>query len=86
MNKPEVDAPKPEREPPKDREGNPALVDAGEAARLCDVSESMLYKLNAAGNMPAPVRIGSLMRWKRKDIMGWIDEGCPTGGWKKTRK
>jgi predicted DNA-binding transcriptional regulator AlpA len=46
----------------------------------------MLYKLNAAGRMPTPVRLGSLMRWRRKEIMEWIDAGCPTGGQKETRK
>ena len=86
MNKPEMDAPKPEREPPRDREGDSALVDAREAARLCGVSESMLYKLNAAGKMPTPVRLGSLMRWKRRDLLEWIDKGCPTGGPGATRR
>ncbi|MDR1745523.1 MAG: helix-turn-helix domain-containing protein [Planctomycetota bacterium] len=64
------------------REGESALVDAKEAARLCCISESMLYKLNTAGKMPAPVRLGSLLRWKRRELLEWIEAGCPeeTGG------
>jgi excisionase family DNA binding protein len=71
----------PERKRSMHGEDESPLVDAKEAARLCSISESMLYKLNAAGRMPAPVRIGTLLRWKRRDLLEWIDAGCPTDGW-----
>jgi predicted DNA-binding transcriptional regulator AlpA len=88
MNRPEGngDEPKPEKASPDCREGESALVDAKEAARLCRISESMLYKLNAAGRMPKPVRLGSLLRWRRRDLLEWIDAGCPTGRPKRSRK
>ena len=63
-----------------------ALVDVKEAARMCSISASMLYKLNVAGQMPAPIKLGTLLRWKRQDILGWIDKGCPTGKPKRLRK
>ena len=74
------------REPPANRESDSALLDAREAARLCRVSLPMLYKLNASGRMPCPIKIGSLMRWKRKEILTWIDAGCPAGQPGKTEK
>jgi excisionase family DNA binding protein len=76
----------PAREAPANREGESPLVDAKEAAGLCRISESMLYKLNAEGRMPAPVRIGSLMRWRRREILDWIDSGCPDDGREGLRK
>ena len=63
-----------------------ALVDVKEAARMCSISASMLYKLNVAGVLPKPIKLGKLLRWKRQDILEWIDQGCPTGKPKRTRK
>ncbi len=65
------------QETPANREGESAMMDAREAAKLCSFSESMLYKLNRAGKMPPPIRIGALLRWKRSDVVRWIEEGCP---------
>jgi excisionase family DNA binding protein len=77
MTKSEEGDDSPAREAPVNREGGSPLADAEEAARVCSISESMLYKLNAAGKMPAPVRIGSLLRWKRRELLEWIEAGCP---------
>lgn len=68
------------------REEESVLVDVKEAARLCGISRSMLYKLNSAGRMPKSIRLGTLVRWKRKDIMAWMENGCPTGAVKKRCK
>ena len=70
----------------KDGENETALLDVKEASRLCSISAPMLYKLNAAGNLPAPIKIGKLMRWRRKEILKWINAGCPVGSKGKTRK
>ncbi len=72
MTKPECGG-----DPPENREDDSALVDAREAARLCRISPPMLYKLNADGKMPPPIRLGKLMRWRRKEIVEWIEKGCP---------
>ncbi|MCD8350431.1 MAG: hypothetical protein LUC93_07465 [Planctomycetaceae bacterium] len=71
--------------PPQGRrtDGEPAhvgaekgLVDVNEAARLCMISASMFYKLNAAGRTPHPVKLGKLLRWRRMELLDWIDAGC----------
>ena len=62
------------------------LVDVKEAARMCSISASMLYKLNVAGVLPTPLKLGKLLRWKRQDILEWIDQGCLTGKPKRSRK
>ena len=70
------------QESPENREGESAMVDVKEAARLCCFSESMIYKLKRAGKMPPPIKIGALMRWKRRELLEWIEAGCPEDGWK----
>jgi len=56
---------------------DPALVDVRTVAAMCGCSTRHIYRLAAAGRMPAPVRLGALVRWNRKTIESWIDHGCP---------
>ncbi|MGB2985218.1 MAG: helix-turn-helix domain-containing protein [Phycisphaerae bacterium] len=46
------------------------------AALLGGCSTRHIYRLADAGRMPRPVRLGSLVRWRRAEVMGWIDGGC----------
>ncbi len=79
----EEDDDAPAQTTPANREDESVLVDAKEAARLCSLSLQMIYKLNQAGKMPAPIRIGSLLRWQRRELLEWIEAGCPTDGQRK---
>jgi excisionase family DNA binding protein len=54
-----------------------ALLDVRAVARLLDCSPRHVYRLADAGRMPAPVRIGALVRWSRQAIDDWIGAGCP---------
>ncbi len=82
---PEQEAPD-NQDAPANREGESAMMDVREAARLCSFSESMIYKLNRAGKMPPPIRIGTLLRWRRRELLEWIEAGCPGDGWKEGRE
>jgi excisionase family DNA binding protein len=53
------------------------LLTVGDAARLLNCSRRQVYRLADAGKLPAPVRLGALVRWPRKTIMEWISQGCP---------
>lgn len=55
----------------------PALLDVAAVARLLGCSERHVYRLADAGRIPAPVRLGALVRWRRQAILDWIDGGCP---------
>ena len=56
----------------------PALLDVRAVAVLLDCSPRHVYRLADAGRMPAPLRVGALVRWRRSDIEDWIAAGCPT--------
>ena len=60
--------------PSKEKSG---LINADEVAKLLDVSPRMVWRLRDGGKMPKPVKVGSLVRWPRKQIEAWIDAGCP---------
>jgi excisionase family DNA binding protein len=53
------------------------LGDVKIVAEKCDCSPRHVYRLADAGRMPAPLRLGSLVRWDLDAIDQWIAEGCP---------
>jgi len=54
-----------------------ALLDVGGVAALLDCSPRHVYRLSDSGRMPAPVRLGALVRWSRRAVLDWIAAGCP---------
>ncbi len=58
-------------------DGQTALMTAQQVARSLGCSVRHVYRLADRGAMPRPVRLGSLVRWRRTEIDQWIDLGCP---------
>ena len=54
-----------------------ALLRVGQVARLLNCSAKQVFRMAEARRMPAPVRLGGMVRWPRAAIMRWISEGCP---------
>jgi excisionase family DNA binding protein len=64
------------------------LLDVEEVATLTGISRSTLLKWDAAAMMPAPLRPGNkrIVRWRRAEILGWIEAGCPArAAWERIR-
>jgi excisionase family DNA binding protein len=55
----------------------PALLSVADIARLLSCSQRHVYRLSDAGRMPPPVRLGTLVRWAREPVEGWIADGYP---------
>lgn len=53
------------------------LLRARDAAATCGVSVATWWRWDAAGRCPAPVRIGSSVRWRRSELEAWVAAGCP---------
>jgi excisionase family DNA binding protein len=53
------------------------LIGAECLANLLQLSTRTLWRLVHAGKIPAPLRIGRSVRWKRSEIEQWIEAGCP---------
>ena len=47
------------------------------AARL-KISARQIWKLKAAGRLPAAVRLARSVRWRTDDIALWVQLGCPS--------
>lgn len=52
------------------------LLDVGAVAGLISCSKRTVYRLADADRMPRPLKVGSLVRWRRTDIFDWIANGC----------
>ena len=54
-----------------------ALLDIQAVAGLLQCSPRHVYRLKDTGAMPEPMKLGSLVRWNRQEILEWINQGCP---------
>lgn len=62
---------------PADNPSPAALLDVrGVAALLGGCSTRHVYRLAETGRMPAPVKLGALVRWRRTELQAWLDGGC----------
>lgn len=67
----------------------PELLTSKQAAQLCGCGERSLWRWSRSGRAPAPVRIGdgprAAVRFRRADLVQWINEGCPAGSSSNSR-
>jgi excisionase family DNA binding protein len=54
------------------------LGDVNAVSEKCACSPRHIYRMADAGRMPAPVRLGALVRWDLDEIDRWISAGCPS--------
>jgi predicted DNA-binding transcriptional regulator AlpA len=55
----------------------PLLIDIRGLAALLARSIPSLHRDDAAGRLPAALRIGGSKRWRYSDIVEWVGLGCP---------
>lgn len=56
----------------------PILLSVEDVAALLSCSERHIRRLADAGRMPRPVRLSSLVRFRRSEIERWVQNGCPS--------
>jgi len=62
----------------------PALLDVPALSALLNVSGRTIRRMADSGQMPRPVKIASLVRWRARTgdpttgILDWIESGCPS--------
>jgi excisionase family DNA binding protein len=52
----------------------PALMTADDVSHDLSVSVRTVHRLQQLGQLPAPVRVGTLVRWRRAEIEAHIAE------------
>lgn len=56
----------------------PLLIDTRHVAALLGLSLRQVKRLLSAGEMPAPIRLRSSVRFAADTIRQWIAAGCPS--------
>src|SRR5262245_2644714 len=56
----------------------PLLIDITGLAALLARSVPSLHRDDAAGRLPAALRIGGSKRWRYAEIVEWVELGCPS--------
>jgi predicted DNA-binding transcriptional regulator AlpA len=70
--------PTPNRRPPDSREEpTRLLLTAQRSADQCGTSVRTWRTWCASGRVPAPIRIGRSLFWRRKELEAWVAAGCP---------
>ena len=60
---------------------------ATQAAKLLGISRSQYYRMHTAGKVPEPVKLGGAVRWRRLELIEWLDAGAPSRDrWSSMRK
>ena len=54
-----------------------SLLTAKQLARYMNVSLRHVRRLDSAGKLPKPVRLGHSVRWPISEIEKFIEMGCP---------
>ena len=68
---------RPAADPPAAAADSPLVADARRLAALLDVGLRTVRTWDAAGRLPAPVRIGGRVVWRVCEIRAWLDAGAP---------
>ncbi|MHC4327501.1 MAG: helix-turn-helix transcriptional regulator [Planctomycetota bacterium] len=53
------------------------LISAKELARMLSLSKRQVFRLNSAGRIPKPLRIGGAVRWSAEEISAWLAASAP---------
>lgn len=64
----------------------PLVISAKEAAQVLGCSVRHIERMDAAGRMPAPVRLGRLKRWHLDGLREWLKAGAPSRAIWEARK
>ena len=61
-----------------ERTGKDHMALSAEAlARLLQVSVRHIRRMDSAGKLPAPIRLGGSVRWRTDEIQTWLAAGAP---------
>ena len=53
------------------------LLTAKALGEMLSLSKRQIFRLNACGKLPKPIRIGGSVRWAQSTITEWLAAGAP---------
>ncbi len=65
-------------DPGSESSATPLLLNAKQVGFMLNLSRATVYRLNAEGRLPRPVHLGRATRWRREELVQWVEAGCPS--------
>jgi predicted DNA-binding transcriptional regulator AlpA len=62
---------------PSQQDGTSLLIDTKTVAALCGVSVRTIQRWVTRATMPNPILVNGRPRWRRAQIVQWVENGCP---------
>ena len=53
------------------------LLSAKTLGEMLSLSKRQIFRLNSAGRIPKPIRIGGAVRWSAEEISAWLTASAP---------
>lgn len=53
------------------------LINVKQLSVILNVSSRRIWSMRSGGQIPLPVKIGGSVRWKTREMLDWIEQGCP---------
>jgi len=64
--------------PPRPCDIAAELLTAQQASSLISVGKRTWWRYVSSGKAPRPIRLAGAVRWRRAELMEWIEAGCPS--------
>lgn len=55
----------------------PLLIPVESVAELLGISPRSVWRRLSSGEMIEPIKIGKSVRWRRQEVVDWVEAGCP---------
>ena len=53
------------------------LLTVRQVAELLNVGRTRIYTMRSCGQIPLSIQLGGSIRWNKRELLDWIQEGCP---------
>jgi predicted DNA-binding transcriptional regulator AlpA len=62
------------------------LIDYKTICQMLGIGRNLFFELKASGRFPIPaIRLGGAVRYDKRQVLKWIDCGCPTS-WREAKR
>lgn len=59
------------------KQAEDGLLTARQVAELLNVGCRHIYRMRSSGQIPLAIKLGGSVRWNKREMLDWIQEGCP---------
>jgi predicted DNA-binding transcriptional regulator AlpA len=58
-------------------ENGSLLIDTKQVSKLLNISPRTIFRLHQEKAMPEPIRLGTRIQWRVRELIEWVEADCP---------